>query len=241
VVDWVLVATKTYDAAGAATWFPRLRAEGAPVAVLQNGIEHRELFARWVDADKILPVLLYCPAERTSPTQFRQRRDARVDVPADALGRAFADLFRGTRVMVTPRGDFTTALWRKLGVNAAGILNALLLRPAGLFQERGMAELVRAITRECVAVGRAEGAQLNDSFVDEVLELYRANPADSINSLHADVLAGRPTELASRNGVVVRLGRKHGIATPYTDMAVRLLELFIADRSSKVPGISGLA
>src|SRR3954451_8460210 len=36
-VDWVLVATKTYDAAGAAEWFSRLRANGGPVAVLQNG------------------------------------------------------------------------------------------------------------------------------------------------------------------------------------------------------------
>ena len=47
-VDWVLVATKAYDAAGAATWLKGLAAQGAPVAILQNGIEHRERFAPYL-------------------------------------------------------------------------------------------------------------------------------------------------------------------------------------------------
>ena len=37
-VDWVIVATKTYDAEGAAAWFPGLCAKGAPVA---SGAERR--------------------------------------------------------------------------------------------------------------------------------------------------------------------------------------------------------
>src|SRR5476649_1525053 len=36
-VDWVLVATKTYDVPGAAAWLKPLCARSAPVAVLQNG------------------------------------------------------------------------------------------------------------------------------------------------------------------------------------------------------------
>ena len=31
-------------------------------------------------------------------------------------------------------------------------------------------------------------------------------------------------EIDARNGVIVRLGRKHGIPTPYNQMAVALLE-----------------
>src|SRR5688572_16355906 len=91
-VDWVLVATKTYDAAGAAEWFPALRRADTPVVVLQNGVEHRERFAPWVDLGQIVPALLYCPAERTAPGHVRQRRAARIDVPDDPPGRAFAAL-----------------------------------------------------------------------------------------------------------------------------------------------------
>ena len=227
-VDWVLVATKTYDSPAAAKWFGRLRTADAPVAVLQNGVEQRELFAPWVSRDRIVPVLLYCPAERTEPTRMRQRREARIDVPDTLLGREFAALFAGTPVAVTPRADFQTALWRKIGVNVVGVLNTLLLEPSRVFREPHVAELARALTRECIAVARAEGAVLEDGFADEVLEIYRGNPPDSINSMHADRIAGRPLELDARNGVIIRQGRKHGIPTPYNEMAVGLLEAMLA-------------
>jgi 2-dehydropantoate 2-reductase len=40
----------------------------------------------------------------------------------------------------------------------------------------------------------------------------------------ADRLAGRPMEIDARNGVIVRLGEKHGIATPLNRMAAGVLE-----------------
>jgi 2-dehydropantoate 2-reductase len=223
-VDWVLVATKTYDAAASAAWLDGLRTEGAAVAILQNGVEHIERFAPYVPEEKLLPVLLYCPAERVSPTHIRQRRPARIEVPDTPLGRAFAELFTATEIAVMPTADFKSALWRKLCVNVVGVINALLLQPAGVLREPRIAELSRGLMRECIAVGRAEGAVLEDTLEDEVLDLYHSTPADSVNSLHADRAAGRAMELDARNGVIVRLGRKHGIATPYNQMAVALLE-----------------
>jgi 2-dehydropantoate 2-reductase len=223
-VDWVLLATKTYDVAGAVSWLKPLCAQGAPVAVLQNGVEHREHLAPYLPPAQIVPVLVYCPAERSSPTHIRQRRKAQLIVADDAHGIAFAGLFAQTAIQVTPTRDFETEAWKKLCVNAAGVLNALLLQPAGVLRDQPVADLACAIMRECIAVGRAEGAILEDNLTERVLELYRNNPADSINSLHADRLAGRPMEIAARNGVIVRLGRKHGIATPYNQMAVTLLE-----------------
>src|SRR6059036_1212349 len=47
-VDWVIVATKAYDVAGTAIWLEKLCSNGAPIAVLQNGVEHRERFAPYV-------------------------------------------------------------------------------------------------------------------------------------------------------------------------------------------------
>ena len=223
-VDWVLVATKTYDASGAAEWLLRLRNSRTPLAVLQNGVEHRERFAPWVDVAQITPVLLYCPAERVTPDRIRQRKGVRIDVPDDAQGREFAALFAGVPVEVTPRADFQTALWRKLSVNCVGALNALLLQPEGVFQEERVAEIARGLAGECVAVARAEGAHLDDRAVDEVLAIYRQNPPDTVNSIHADRLAGRRMEVDARNGVIVRLGHKHGISTPYNHMAAVLLE-----------------
>ena len=72
-------------------------------------------------------------------------------------------------------------------------------------------------------MGRAEGARLDDGVVEQVVDGARRAPADSINSLLADRMAGRRMEIDARNGAVVRFGRKHGIPTPFNEMAVALL------------------
>ena len=222
-VDWVLVTTKTYDAAGAAAWFPALVGERTRIAIVQNGVEHRERFAPYADASRLLPVMVDAPAERPEPERVIERGPGRMAVPDGDDGRAFLELFAGTGLAVTTTEDFTTAIWRKLCLNAAGAMSALLLEPAGVMRDDAVAEVARDLVRECVAVARAEGARLDDDTVEETIAACRRAAPDSINSLHADRAAGRPMEIDARNGAIVRIGRKHGIPTPCNRMAATLL------------------
>ena len=217
--DWVLVATKTYDSAAAAEW---LRGANT-VAVLQNGVEHVQRFSKWLPADRILPVMVDIPAERDSPGTIRQRGSGMMRVPEGETGRAFVELFAGTPLDVAEASDFTTVLWRKLCINVAGAVSAIIGAPGGIAWSEPAAEVMRALVSECVAVGRAEGAKLDDSEAETVIAHYRKAPRDSINSLHADRIAGRRMEWDARNGAVSRTARKHGIATPANDMACGLL------------------
>ena len=226
-VDWVIVATKAYDVAGTAKWLEQLCSNGAPVAVLQNGVEHRERFAPYVPIEKILPVMVDCPAERPAPDRVRQRGVMHLKVPDTALGREFVKLFAGTPADATTVPDFLSVVWRKLCFNSAGVLSALVLQPAGVVREEAMGEVALEIIRECAAVARAEGATLEENIADTVLAAQRAAPADSVNSMLADRQAGRPVEIDARNGVIVRLGQKHGIATPANSMAVALIEAMV--------------
>ncbi|WP_263366914.1 2-dehydropantoate 2-reductase [Edaphobacter bradus] len=223
-VDWVMVATKVYDVAGAATWLNRLCAKGAPVAVVQNGVEHRERFAPYVPIDRIVPVIVDCPAERRSPELIVQRGPMSLKVSDSAPGGEFVALFRGSAADAMTVPDWVTVAWRKLCHNAAGVLSALVLQPNSVMRDDAIGEVALEIVRECIAVGRAEGAKLGDAVPDEVLAAYRRLAPDGINSLHADLMEGRAIEIDARNGVIVRLGRKHGIPTPYNGMAVALLE-----------------
>ncbi|MDQ5981218.1 MAG: 2-dehydropantoate 2-reductase [Verrucomicrobiota bacterium] len=221
--DWVFVCTKAYDCAGAAAWFPGLVGPQTRVAILQNGVEHRERFVAWLPAEKILPVMVDIPAERPTPGRILQRGAGKMIVPAGDEGARFVELFAGTALSVTTTPDFKSAVWRKLCLNAPGAINALLLKPAGVFRDEAVGELAKAMARECLLVGRAEGAILEDDLPEQILANCRAAPPDSMNSLHADRAAGRPMEVDARNGAVVRFGRKHGLATPLNEMAAALL------------------
>ncbi len=48
----------------------------------------------------------------------------------------------------------------------------------------------------------------------EALGFIDAPPEASTASMQRDIMAGRPSELESQNGAVVRLGREVGVATP---------------------------
>jgi 2-dehydropantoate 2-reductase len=227
-VDWVFVATKAYDVAETAKWLEPLCAGGAPVAVLQNGVEHRERFAPYVAREKILPVMVDCPAERQSAERVRQRGVMHLKVPDCGLGRDFVGLFAGSPADASVVEDFLSVVWRKLCYNSAGVLSALAMKPAGVVRDDAMGEVALNLIRECAAVARAEGAQLEEDVAATILKAQRVAPADGINSMLADRLAGRPVEIDARNGAIVRLGRQHGIATPSNCMAVALMEAMVA-------------
>jgi 2-dehydropantoate 2-reductase len=222
-VDWVLVTTKTYDTDATWAWLDALAGPETRVAILRNGVEHTEPFAGKIPAERLVPAVVDIPAERSAPGRVLQRRNGWIKVPAGAAGEAFATLFAHTPIEVHVVDDFVTEAWKKLALNCAGAVNALVVKPAGIAHDEGAAAVMRSLVRECVAVGRAEGADLSDDLPDQVITGYRAADPGSVNSLHADRAAGRPMELDARNGVIVRRGAAHGIATPANAMVVALL------------------
>ena len=223
-VDWILVATKTYDSDRAAAWFPKATTPRTRLAVIQNGVEHVERFEKYFDRARIVPVMIDLPAERLSPGRTMQRGPAHLVVPAGDNGAALLTLFAHANFDAKQTDDFTTAVWKKLCLNSAGAVPAVLAKPNGIAHHAGIARLMREIVRECVLVGRAQGARLDDGIPDEIVERTRNAPRDSGNSMYADRLAGKPMEYDARNGVIVRLGRKHGIPAPMNDLMVSLLE-----------------
>jgi len=222
--DWVLLATKAQDVPGAAKWLAALSRPGTVIAVLQNGVEHRERLAPFAGPAEVLPVVVELPAERLAPGRIRMRAGARLTVPAGPAGRAFAALFAGSDVAVEQSDDFPSAAWRKLCLNAAsGALLALTGRSAEVLHAPGMAELALGLMEECVAVGRACGARLDDALARQLLERILALPAGAGNSMLYDRRAGRALELEARNGAIVRLGARHRIATPLNSAVTALL------------------
>lgn len=223
-VDWVLLATKTYQVDAALPWLERLGGPETRIAILQNGVEQLERLPARFPREQLVPVVIDCPAERSAPGRVRQRGPALATVPDDAAGRAFVALFAGTSVLARTTDDWRSAAWRKLCLNAAGAISAATLRPAGIVHFPPAADLMRAIIREVILVGRAEGARLDDSLVEMIIEASRHAPRDAVNSMQADRAAGRPMEIDARNGVIVRLGRLHGIPTPYNETLTTLLQ-----------------
>ena len=84
-------------------------------------------------------------------------------------------------------------------------------RPLGIMRRPDVAQVARDLIRECIMVGRAEGARLDEGLVEAIVTWMVAGPTDAGTSMLTDRRAGRLLEADARNGAVVRIGARHGI------------------------------
>ncbi|NEW71274.1 oxidoreductase [Streptomyces rapamycinicus] len=222
-VDLVFLAVKSTQIEAAAPWLTALCGADTVVCVLQNGVEQESMVAPHLSGARALPSVVWFPAQARSDGSVWLRGEARLTLPDSPASRVVLEALRGTRCSVDLATDFTSVAWRKLLQNAVAGLMVLTGRRSGMFARADIAELSLAYLRECLEVARAEGAVLGDEVPREIVESFRAYPADMGTSILADREADRPLEWNTRNGVVRRRGRAHGIPTPISDLVVPLL------------------
>lgn len=222
-VDVVILAVKATQNDAASAWLARLCDEHTIVVVLQNGVEQVEQVKPHCPSSPVVPGIVWYSAETQPQGWVRLRTEAALVLPSGPSAQTVAELLRGAGCRVDCDPDFITAAWRKLLTNALAGFMALSGRRSGMFRRDDVAALSRRYVAECLAVARAEGARLSDGVVDELADMFRAAPEDMGTSILADREYHRPMEWDIRNGVIVRKGRAHDLATPISDVLVPLL------------------
>jgi len=223
-VDWVLLAVKSNQTDGTGDWLKAAVGPNTKLAILQNGVEHRARVAAFVPAGTaIVPVVVQLPAQRISPGAVTTYGQTLLIVGDDPAAREFAALFDGSSMKVQTDHDFHTREWEKLCLNAASALSTLSMNPDAVATVPGMRDVCKGIVDECTAVGRADGAKFADGFGENLVAMLAARTGSQGNSMFYDRRDGKKLEWDARNGVIARLGRKYGIATPVSDIVTALL------------------
>ena len=222
-VDVVLVAVKDTQNADAAAWLDRLCDERTLVCVMQNGVEQVARVGRHCPTSTVVPCAVWFSAQTQPDGWVRLRTPVRLVLPDDDAARRLADVLRGPSLRVECDPRFVDEAWRKLLTNAVAGLMVLTGRRSGMFRRDDVARLGRAYLAECLAVARAEGAELDDAVIEQTIDLFAGLPEDLTTSILTDRELGRPLEWDVRNGVVSRKGAEHGLSTPISDLIVPLL------------------
>jgi 2-dehydropantoate 2-reductase len=223
-VDLVLFAVKAHQTAGAARWLERLCADGTVVAVLQNGVEQRELVGPHAGPATVIPCVVWAPATTDAPGRVTVRDPVRLVTERGAAGRRLADALAGSFATVEQTGALAPELWRKLMVNAvAGLLALTGTTGPAVFSRPDSGAVALDLARECAAVGRATGVDLAEDLPEEVVAHLVSLAPGVTTSIAVDRAHDRELEWDARNGVICRLGRAHGVPTPVSDVVAALL------------------
>ena len=74
--------------------------------------------------------------------------------------------------------------------------------------------MLREAMEEIRRLALTHGVSLPDDASDKALAFLDALPGDGTASMQRDLMAGRPSELESQSGAVVRIGAEKDVATP---------------------------
>jgi 2-dehydropantoate 2-reductase len=221
-VEALLLAVKTWQGPEiAAAVAPRLD-ETSFVVPLENGVEAPDQCAHAVGAERVVGGLCHMLSAIVEPGAikhvgepprftlgaWRSPSNGRAEKVVAALREA------GAHAQVTD--DFAAALWEKfLFIASFGGIGALTRAPIGAW--RAVPETRRLLVgafEEVRAVASAKGVRCRDGVIDKTLAFVDRLPEQATASLQRDLAAGRPSELDSLSGAVLRIGTSLGVDVP---------------------------
>ncbi|KQR78585.1 2-dehydropantoate 2-reductase [Burkholderia sp. Leaf177] len=210
----VLFCVKSTDTESAAAELKLHLAADALVLVLQNGVDNADR-VRKVVSQEVAAAVVYVAAGMEGPGHVRHhgRGDLVIEPSSqsEAVARVLIDSQIPTEISFNVRG----ALWAKLILNCAyNALSAITQLPYGRLAESANVEAcMHDIVGECLAVAKAENIEIPGD-VDASVRMIAEKMPTQYSSTAQDVARSKPTEIDHLNGLIVRLGEKHGIATP---------------------------
>jgi len=230
----VLFSVKTVDTETAAKLLAPHLAPDTIVVSLQNGVDNAERidFAAGI---QVIPAVVYIAAAITGPGQVKHlgRGDLVIGSlsPNEGPGKSelaeVAATFERASVPCRISENVTVELWKKLVMNCAyNAISALSRMKYGhIAKDPGAIEVMKSVVMEAVAVGKAAGVEVSpETTMAAVLKLGETMP-EAVSSTAQDIARGKPTEIDSLNGFLVRRGAELIVPTPVNETLASLVKL----------------
>jgi 2-dehydropantoate 2-reductase len=239
-VDLVVLAVKAWQVPEVAPGLRPLVGDTTCVLPLQNGVEAAGQLAAALGPGPVLGGLCKIISMQVAPGHIRHLGvEPSIDCgeiggPPTERVRRVRRLFEGAGVTVRTPDDIQAAIWEKfLFICPVSGVGALTGRTIGEFRADPEARaMLEAAMREVVAVAAGHGVRLRPDIVERTLRFLDGLPPEGTASMQRDILEGRPSELESQNGAVVRLGQAAGVPTPvHREIYERLLPLELRHRA----------
>ena len=221
-VELVVFAVKTWQLREAALAARPLVGERTAVLPLLNGIEACDLLAEVFGEARVLGGLCRIVAQIVEPGHIRHsaidpavvlgERDDRASERLERVRAALSDA--GVKAEVPP--SIQVAIWEKFMLIATwGGMGAVTRSPVGVWRSLpGTRRMAEDCLREIQMLARARGVAVEPERVSATVDFIDRIAPQGTASMQRDIAAGRPSELESLNGVVVRLGRSLSAPTP---------------------------
>lgn len=220
--DLVILGVKAWQVPEAARAIKPLVRANTTVLPLQNGVDAVPQLVAELGPESVIGGLCRIVSFVVEPGHIRHAGFAPSIIIGELDNRRserivkIEEVFKHAGLDTTIAADIQVALWTKfLFIASFSGVGALANAPAGVTRtDQKWRGLMLSAMDEIYALAHARGVKLPPDSVDKVMAAVDGLPPDATSSMQRDIAAGKPSELESQNGAVVRMAQKSGIEVP---------------------------
>lgn len=220
--DFVLVCVKAWQVPEVAPLVRPMTGPQTAVVFLGNGVEAPDQLKAALGSEHVLGGLCQISSLVAGPGHIRHvgiephvvfgELDGRSSQRVERLKQAF----ERAGVSVAVPADILSAMWDKfLFIASISGVGAVARAPAGVLRRLPETRrLLEQAMQEILTLAHACQIALPEEAVTKRMAFVDGLPAAVVASMQRDIMEGRPSELNSQNGAVVRMGLETGTPTP---------------------------
>ncbi len=221
--DLIILSNKAYDLPEVLDQIEPVLTDRTVILTLQNGVDiEDQIIARW-ERDCVIGGVAFIYSKLVEPGVIEHYRRGALTV-GELMGqqstrvRLIHELFAQAGIPCRVSEDIRRAKWEKMCWNC--VFNPLTViiddQVAKALDSPEMLGVIRGVVGEVAAVAAGLKVPLSDDIADKVLQ-WSQEIRDIHTSMYDDWKAGRPTELDSLNGFIVKRGRELAVPTPLNE------------------------
>lgn len=217
--DLVILGVKAWQVPEAARAIKPLVGPNTTVLPLQNGVDAVPQLVEALGSENVVGGLCRIVSFVVEPGHIRHAGFAPTIIIGELDNRhterivKIDKVFKHAGLDTTIAADIQVALWTKfLFIASFSGVGALANAPAGVVRsDPKWRALIQSAMEEIYRLAHARGVSLPADSVQKVMAAVDGLPADATSSMQRDIAAGKPSELESQNGAVVRMAHESGV------------------------------
>jgi 2-dehydropantoate 2-reductase len=236
IADYVVLTTKSYDLEATITQIKPCVGKKTVIVPLLNGIDISSRIRALLPDTEVWEGCVYIVARLNEPGVVESsgnvhRLSFGYDNKTNDRLLSFEKILHDASINAIFHKDILLAVWTKFFfISSTATLTSYFDVSFGalLTDDYRKTSLINML-EELLLIAYAENVNIEHSIIDHIIKQLENLPFDTTSSMHSDFQAGRNTELKTLTGVVIELGKKHGIATPvyekvYLELSARIKE-----------------
>jgi 2-dehydropantoate 2-reductase len=221
-VDVILVTVKAWQVPEIASSLRSIIGANTFVVPLENGVEAADQLSAVLGNERVVGGLCKIISFIAGPGKIKHAGAepfvafGELDHRKSERTEKLLEAFQKAGVLAKIPEDIHAAIWEKfLFIASISGIGAVIRAPIGIARSvLEVRQMLQSAMREIFNVAIAKGIHLNESVLEKTMGFVDALPFEGTASMQRDIAEGKPSELESQNGAVVRFGKEMNIPTP---------------------------